>query len=247
MNNDLNENYDKEFFDTGAGTRELGLDITYNFEQVYPGFKILAHSLKEQFNPNRVLDVGCAMGFLVKALQSLGIESWGLDISKYAISCAPLDIRSHLRQIDLTKDKLPFADQYFDLITFLGTIEYLPDHKQAITEIHRVLRDKGLLYIQSLRRELPNDKLRTNVHAKKFWVAELESRGFSFAPMTLRTFLKNQFGQTLLTSKTNTIKNRLAKLVYRRGGFIGRHFIFLVGQSVSHMNRELQHLLFIKE
>jgi hypothetical protein len=36
-----------------------------------------------------VLDVGCAKGFLVKALRGLEIKSDGCDISKYALSFAP--------------------------------------------------------------------------------------------------------------------------------------------------------------
>lgn len=171
MKDDLSQAYDKEFFDTGAGTRELGLDIRYCFEEVYPTFQILARCLKKQFNPSKVLDIGCAMGFLVKALKDLGVEAWGVDVSRYAIDNAPADIHPNLYQIDLTKDKLPFPDQCFDLVTFLGTIEYLPDHRHAIAETRRVLRDKGFLYLETLREEV-NDGLRTNVHGREFWITE---------------------------------------------------------------------------
>lgn len=39
---------------------------------------------------SRVLDVGCARGYLVKALRLLGMEAWGYDISKWAVTnCDP--------------------------------------------------------------------------------------------------------------------------------------------------------------
>ena len=39
---------------------------------------------------NKVLDFGCAKGFLVKALRWLNRDAWGLDISKYALAnCDP--------------------------------------------------------------------------------------------------------------------------------------------------------------
>ena len=34
---------------------------------------------------SRVLDVGCAKGFLVKDFLDLGIDAYGLDISEYAL------------------------------------------------------------------------------------------------------------------------------------------------------------------
>jgi SAM-dependent methyltransferase len=38
---------------------------------------------------SRVLDVGCAKGFIVRALRELEIQADGCDISKYALSYAP--------------------------------------------------------------------------------------------------------------------------------------------------------------
>src|SRR5262245_31820464 len=57
---------------------------------------------------DRVLDVGCAKGFLVKDLMKAlpGLEAFGLDISEYAIlKCEPEVVgRLHLG----SGDKLPF-------------------------------------------------------------------------------------------------------------------------------------------
>ena len=246
MGDDLSKAYDKEFFDTGAGTRELGLDIKYCFEEVYSTFQILAQCLKEKLNPNRVLDVGCAMGFLVKALKGLGVEAWGVDISQYAIGNAPADIRSNLYQGDLTKGRLPFSNHYFDLITFLGTIEYLPDHRQAITETHRALKDKGLLYLETLQVEV-DDGLRTNIHDREFWINEFQSQGFVFVPQMLNALLKAQFKHRLLTLEGNTLKQKLAKLLYQRGGAIGKGIVFLVRKLTSPVEQKIEHLLFMKE
>jgi len=141
MKNNINRMFKEDFFD--AGKEEPGIYKTYQFENMYPVFKDLATSIKRQFNPTKVLDVGCAKGFLVKAFEDVGINAWGVDISEYAISKAPEDIRSKLYRVDLNRDILPFEDEYFDFVTFLGTIEYLNNHKHAINEIKRVLRDGG--------------------------------------------------------------------------------------------------------
>lgn len=41
-----------------------------------------------------VLEVGCSKGYLVKALRILHREAWGIDISDYALSCVPEDVKA---------------------------------------------------------------------------------------------------------------------------------------------------------
>jgi len=136
------------------------------------------------------LDIGCAKGFLVKAFRDLGIEAWGVDVSEYALSSAPDDIRPNLHKVDLNREPLPFEDQYFDFITFLGTIEYLDDHKHILREISRVLRDAGGLYLNTLSRKDPKDKFRINIHDKYYWIREFQSNGLRVVPEKLSVFLK---------------------------------------------------------
>src|SRR6266705_6436500 len=66
---------------------------------------------------DRVLDVGCAKGFLVKDLMAVcpGLEAFGLDISEYALMhCEPEVIgRLHLGNAL----KLPFPDGSFRPVT----------------------------------------------------------------------------------------------------------------------------------
>ena len=37
----------------------------------------------------KVLEIGCAKGFLVEDLREQGVDAWGIDISPYAIGEAP--------------------------------------------------------------------------------------------------------------------------------------------------------------
>lgn len=45
---------------------------------------------------DKVLDYGCAKGFMVKGLREFGVDAKGFDISAYAISKAPDDVKKHL-------------------------------------------------------------------------------------------------------------------------------------------------------
>ena len=96
--------YGKEYFD---GDREYGYGgYTYDGRWIS-----VAKDIKKHYGLNdgdKVLDVGCAKGFLVKDFFDLGIQSSGIDISKYAIDNSLLEIKDRL--VIGSAEKLPFPD-----------------------------------------------------------------------------------------------------------------------------------------
>jgi cyclopropane fatty-acyl-phospholipid synthase-like methyltransferase len=82
----ISREYGEMYFD---GPREYG----------YGGFRYdgrwqsVAQDIVDHFGlklGDRVLDIGCAKGFLVKDLLALGIDAYGIDVSKYALmNCEP--------------------------------------------------------------------------------------------------------------------------------------------------------------
>jgi cyclopropane fatty-acyl-phospholipid synthase-like methyltransferase len=83
----------------------------------------LASSLGLQ--KGRILDVGCAKGFLVKMLREMGVESYGVDVSEYAISNAPSNIKPYLYRVDVERERIPFHDEFFDFVISVSTFEHL--------------------------------------------------------------------------------------------------------------------------
>ncbi len=102
---------------------------------------------------DRVLDVGCAKGFLVKdLLDSLpGLEVFGLDISEYALMNCPRDVvgRLHLG----SAEHLPFPDGSFDCVISLDTIHNLPRPRAAaaLREIQRLSAGHAYIRVDSYR------------------------------------------------------------------------------------------------
>ena len=94
--------------------------------------------------PESVLDVGCAFGFIVSRLRSLGINAFGVDISGYALSRAYDEVKPYLKQGDV--GQLPYADKEFDFVFSSGVLEHLPadDLNKAVKEIQRVSR-RGIM------------------------------------------------------------------------------------------------------
>ncbi|CCJ07536.1 class I SAM-dependent methyltransferase [Methylocystis sp. SC2] len=101
----------------------------------------------------RILDVGCAKGFLVKDLMLAepGLEAFGLDISRYALMhCEPEVVgRLHLG----SADALPFPDKSFDCVVSINTIHNFDraGALRALREIERVSRQSAFVQVDSYR------------------------------------------------------------------------------------------------
>jgi ubiquinone/menaquinone biosynthesis C-methylase UbiE len=101
----------------------------------------------------RILDVGCAKGFLVKDLMLAepGLEAFGLDISRYALMhCEPEVVgRLHLG----SADALPFPDKSFDCVVSINTIHNFDraGALRALREIERVSRQSSFVQVDSYR------------------------------------------------------------------------------------------------
>src|SRR3990167_138700 len=88
---------------------------------------------------NRVLDVGCAKGFLLKDLQEAcpGLEVRGLDISEYAIAKSDESIRPFLTQG--SADALPYPDNFFTAAISINTLHNF-SREQAIIAVKEIQR-----------------------------------------------------------------------------------------------------------
>ena len=184
------ETFGKEFLD--GGKKEPWFYRADGADEYYPLSQLVSLGIKMCFNPKRVLDVGCAKGYMVKAFREQGMEAWGVDVSEYALSASPEDIRKHLYRVDLNKDSLPFSDEYFDCVTLLGTIECLDNYDKVISEIRRVMQPGGSVYLRTAYKTDPGDTIRKNVHSRGYWLKEFRRYGFKFLP-TWKGPLANQW------------------------------------------------------
>ena len=102
---------------------------------------------------DRVLDVGCAKGFLVKDLMAVcpGLEAFGVDVSEYALMhCEPAVVgRLHLGNAL----HLPFPDGSFQAVISLNTVHNLEreECRRAVREIERLAPGRGFIQVDSYR------------------------------------------------------------------------------------------------
>lgn len=144
--------FGKDFFD---GERDYGYGgFLYNskfWQPVIPDF-IEYYNLSSD---SKVLDVGCAKGFMIydfiQILPEIKIQ--GIDISTYAIDNSLPEVREFLKVG--SADKLPFKDNEFDLVISINTIHNLDlgGCSMALKEIERVSKKNSFITVDSYTNE----------------------------------------------------------------------------------------------
>ena len=141
--------YGQQYFD---GPREVG----------YGGYRYdgrwvpVAEDIVRHFNlkpGDRVLDVGCAKGFLVKDLMKVcpGLEAFGLDISEYALMHCEPEVVGRLHRG--SADRLPFPDNSFSAVISINTLHNFEraDAIRAVREVERLAPGRGFIQVDSYR------------------------------------------------------------------------------------------------
>ncbi|MEE9594165.1 MAG: class I SAM-dependent methyltransferase [Candidatus Hydrothermarchaeales archaeon] len=108
-------------------------------------YKQIARYTEKQ---GRVLDVGCAYGFMLQRFPE-SFEKFGLDVSEHAIDVAKKVLPNATFKVGNAEDKLPFNEDFFDIVLLNDVIEHLEDPKLALENILRVLKKEGILYINT--------------------------------------------------------------------------------------------------
>lgn len=154
--------------------------IIYNF--INPQHNLDLQSRKTK---NKVLEVGCGSGNFIFELKTLHPhwEISGSDISKTNIDI----LKKHKIDAfvsDLTK--IPKKTNYFDLIYGWMVMEHVHNLHTALSEIHRVLKKKGVLCIS-----IPNASSWEFTFFKKYWHGlHLPNHLYHFTPKSISNILK---------------------------------------------------------
>jgi len=102
----------------------------------------------------RVLDIGTGAGVIAHTLaQRVGSEGevHSLDVGDERVE------RDGYQFQQVTDPRLPFPDKSFDIVLSNHVIEHVgdtPEQRLHVSEIHRVLRDDGLVYLATATRWL---------------------------------------------------------------------------------------------
>ena len=199
---DLQRLYDKDYFSTRSRP---------------PMWIRRAEFIVEKFHPKTVLDIGCAYGELVKGLNDLGVEAYGIDGSDYAINNSDPSIRSKLFKVNLNSDKFPFDDKKFDVVGSFYSVEHIHNIDFFAKELQRILKDDGVGWFLTPDEGL-EQRNETDVFTNPFeeWKKIFEERGFKvtkFSPHEMMA-LRGKLGKFKFYLLPKSIQNLIKKIAY---------------------------------
>jgi 2-polyprenyl-3-methyl-5-hydroxy-6-metoxy-1,4-benzoquinol methylase len=91
----------------------------------------------------RLLDLGCAMGFLLEAAEQAGYEGFGLELAPAAVAAAKRRFGARVAPGGL--DAAAFPGVGFDVITMIDVLEHAPDPAGLLAQARERLVPGGVL------------------------------------------------------------------------------------------------------
>jgi ubiquinone/menaquinone biosynthesis C-methylase UbiE len=110
-----------------------------NYPQQLVNYLINTFKLKDK---SKFLEIGTGRGDHLKLFKNSGFEVYGLDLSDES---AELNPEINIQTCNLSSDKIPFIDNYFDIIYSKSFIEHLDSPNNFIKEAYRVLKPGGVI------------------------------------------------------------------------------------------------------
>ncbi len=124
-----------------------GVDVNYEYLLSY----VLRHA--EDKSSPRVLDFGCGNALLVRALLDRGVQCFGAEIfygaRDHRSAHMPGLLSAGIVHQIPPDGRLPFDDDYFDIIFSNQVFEHVEHLDTVVTELSRVLRPNGMMLTTS--------------------------------------------------------------------------------------------------
>jgi len=126
--------FEEEYFGNLKYSQKEQLIKRHVLESLKWGSKVLHLNLLNGKGKS-ALDVGCAFGYGVNLLTSLGYDAWGTDISSYGLRQAKKKLNKNVFVVCDVQENLPFKRK-FDLITCFEVLEHLKNPARALQNMY---------------------------------------------------------------------------------------------------------------
>jgi SAM-dependent methyltransferase len=132
-----------------------------------------------------LLDVGCGVGHFVREAALAGYDASGIELSQEAIAFGRKTWGLPIKQGDLLE--VNFPKKSFDVITLWQVLEHLAHPNESLEEIHKLLRDSGILVIA-----VPNlSSVQARLFRGRWYHLDVPRHLFHYDPGSLRKLLAN--------------------------------------------------------
>lgn len=102
-------------------------------------------NISVRFKENtKLLDIACGSGFIMKAAKGLFNKIYGMDISLNILRKALLSANG---VICADVDFIPLKEKSINVVVLFSAMHHFYDYNEIINEIYRILKPRGILYI----------------------------------------------------------------------------------------------------
>lgn len=156
----------------------------------------------------KLLDVGSAGGFFVKAAEEEGWEGYGVEPSTWMVDWGKKNLG--LKNFKSgTMESAKYPDNFFDVVTLWDVLEHVPDPTATLREANRIIKPGGMVFVN-----YPNIGSNLAKVAGRRWWFLLSIHLYYFTPQTLSKMLENT-GFKPVFYKRHWQKLALGYLMYR--------------------------------
>jgi predicted TPR repeat methyltransferase len=136
MNNDMNDyyketakNYDNQVKEYDSYSHDALFGMSFDYVKAN----------------QKILDLGIGTGLASIHFSKIGLNVYGLDISEDMLNvCREKSFAEELKLHNLSTDKIPYDDNYFNLIICSGVFHFLGDLKNVFSDVARVIKKGGI-------------------------------------------------------------------------------------------------------
>jgi 2-polyprenyl-3-methyl-5-hydroxy-6-metoxy-1,4-benzoquinol methylase len=139
----------------------------------------------------RVLDVGCGSGAMLKELEALGLEAYGIEPNPKAVQAC---LKKGLRVVEGTLEDATYPGSYFDTIILWHVLEHVPSPRSTLSSMYPILKPEGRVFICC-----PNSASYMADLFKQFWAGwHIPFHLSHFTPETMKSLILGTSFQPIL-------------------------------------------------
>jgi len=132
----------------------------------------------------RTLEIGAAKGYLIAECRRVGLESYGVDISQYAVDKCVEVSKPYLQQLNAANPLPVHDDKLYECVLSMEVLEHIYEDEVAkvLKEMEAVLMPGGLLVhricLEDVDMEPDNDHTHVTVKPRNWWEEKFYNLGW---------------------------------------------------------------------
>jgi ubiquinone/menaquinone biosynthesis C-methylase UbiE len=128
--------------------------LMFNFFEIQV-FKRLLRPLNIEIERKKILEAGCGAGYGIETISKMFSpkEYYAFDLNENMVKKSYRRIKENNLPVKVFQGnitKLPFKSSRFDVVLIFTVLHHVPRWRQALGEVHRVLKSNGIVLINEI-------------------------------------------------------------------------------------------------